>query len=169
MTDLILPRKFKLRARRADGAWEQVVFAKGPNESPQHVVGKVLLWALYLPQYDGLTVEVRIGDRYKPDVVSQDRTADGRIVPRFWGESGYVSVEKITSLARRYRETHFALAKWEANLSAHVQLVREALAQTKHSAPFDLLRFPPDSWTRFVSPDGEVNLTFDDLEWVRVK
>jgi hypothetical protein len=33
---------------------------------------KALLWALYLPIYPKLSVEIAIGDRYRPDVVELD-------------------------------------------------------------------------------------------------
>ncbi len=60
MTDeLRLRRKWTFRAHG-----RQVVFVKEPVESTEHVVMKALLWALYLPDYPGLTVEVGIGDRF---------------------------------------------------------------------------------------------------------
>ncbi len=55
--DLLLRRKWTLRAHG-----RQVVFVKKPVESSTHVVMKALLWALYLPQYPDLTVEIAIGD-----------------------------------------------------------------------------------------------------------
>jgi hypothetical protein len=54
---------------------------------------KALLWALCLPNYPDLTVEVSVGDRPKPDVVALDWQG----LPRFWGEAGDVSVAKIRS------------------------------------------------------------------------
>ena len=67
---------------RAEG--RQIVLVKKPVERLEHVLMKAFLWALYLPQYDDLAVEIPVGDRYKPDVVSLD--AFGQ--PRFWGEAG---------------------------------------------------------------------------------
>ena len=99
-TDLMLRRKWTLRAHG-----RQVVFVKKSNESSEHVLMKALLWALYLPDYPELTVEISIGDRYKPDVVALD--AQGS--PTFWAEAGQVGVDKIQSLVRRHRRTHFAL------------------------------------------------------------
>ena len=71
MSDLPLRRKWTLRAHG-----NQVVLVKKPGESGEHVIMKALLWALYLPLYPDLTVEVPVGDRYKPDLVSLD--AQGR-------------------------------------------------------------------------------------------
>jgi hypothetical protein len=129
------------------------VFVKGSRESTEHVLMKIFLWALYLPQYPDLYVETRIGDKYKPDVVQMSEPAfDGAREPIFWGESGQVSVKKINSLARRYRETHFAIAKWDSNLAPYVTIVREAVEGLDRRAPFDLIRIPG----------------FDDVEWVRL-
>ena len=157
--DLLLRRKWTLRAHG-----EQVVFVKRANERREHVLMKAFLWALYLPTYPDLVVEISVGDRYKPDVVALDIRGQ----PRFWGEAGQVSPSKIRSLIRRYRETHFALAKWDTDLAPFVDTVRDALNEYEHEAPFDLLRFPPGSAQRFIKGRGEINLTHADLEWVRL-
>jgi len=90
VSDLLLRRKWTLKAGN-----KQVVFVKKPIERSSHILMKAYLWALYLPHYPDLSVEVGVGDRYKPDVIAC--AADGR--PVFWGEAGKVSVEKIRSLA----------------------------------------------------------------------
>lgn len=160
MTDeLLLRRKWTLRAHG-----RQVVFVKKPYESATHVLMKALLWALYLPDYPDLTVEVGIGDRYKPDVVALDDRGE----PRFWGEAGEVSVAKIRSLARRYRDTHFALAKWDMRLDPLMAIVSAALEGPRRRAPFDLISFPADSADRFVDDDGSIHVSHDELEWVRL-
>lgn len=154
-----LRRKLTLRAHG-----EQVVFIKKHRESIEHVLMKAFLWALYLPAYPALSVEIPIGDRYKPDVVELD--AFGR--PRFWGEAGKVSGQKIASLTRRYRDTHFAIAKWSTDLAPFQEIVEEALAEVDRHAPFDLIRFPADSAERFLDARGRITLSHDDLEWVRL-
>ena len=158
-SDLMLPRKWTLRAHGI-----QVVFVKKPNERSAHVIMKALLWALYLPQYPDMAVEVRIGDKYKPDVVRLD--AEG--YPVFWGEAGAVSAAKIASLVRRYRDTHFVMSKWDTRLDPYATLVRKALTGVQRSAPFDLIRFPADSAARFIGEKGHVRITFDDLTWLRL-
>ena len=167
-SDLLLRRKLTLRAAGPDGAPRQVVFVKRPGESAEHVLMKAVLWALYLPAYPDLAVEVPIGDRYKPDVVQ--RAPDGR--PVFWGEAGKVSEAKLRSLARRFPETHFALAKWGARLGPHEALARAALARAAPSgrpraAPFELIGVPPDA-ARLVGDDGTLTVTFADVERVRI-
>lgn len=142
----------------------KMVIAQGLQESAEHVLMKIFLWALYLPQYPDLTIEIRIGDKYKPDVVQLDAWNK----PVFWGESGQVGIRKIESLARRYRGTHFAIAKWDMRLDGLVENVHEAADGLERSAPFDLIRFPPDAQARFLKPDGSVDVGFDDVEWIRV-
>ncbi len=158
-SDLLLRRKLTLRAHG-----EQVVFVKKSRESLEHVLLKAFLWALYLPDYAPLTVELSIGDKYKPDVVGLD--AAGR--PRFWGEAGKVGAPKIASLTRRFRHTHFAIAKWGLDLAPFIALVQKALDGLDRSAPFDLLSFPPDSADRFIDPHGHITLTHNDVRWVRL-
>jgi hypothetical protein len=126
---------------------------------------KAFLWALYLPAYPDLTVEVPVGDRYKPDVVALDR--DGR--PRFWGEAGQVGTSKIRSLRRRYRDTHFAIAKWDADLDLVTTVVSNALAGMERGAPFDIISFPADSGERFVDDGGQITIRLDELAWTRVR
>jgi hypothetical protein len=160
MTDeLLLRRKWTLRAHG-----RQVVFVKKPYESGTHVLMKALLWALYLPAYPGLTVEIAVGDRYKPDVVALD--ARGESI--FWGEAGDVTTAKIRSLARRYRDTHFALAKWDVRLEPYGAIVADVLVGLHRRAPFDLIRFPADSADRFVDDGGAIRLSHADLAWLRL-
>jgi hypothetical protein len=160
MDDLMLRRKWTLRAHG-----RQVVFIKKANEHATHVLMKAFLWALYLPSYPDIAVEVAIGDRYKPDVIALD--PDGQ--PRFWGEAGQVSVAKIRSLTRRYRTTHFALAKWDTRLDAPADTVAAALTRARRTAPVDLLGFPADSATRFIDEQGTIHLTHADIVWQRLQ
>lgn len=158
-SDLMLRRKWTFRAHG-----RQVVVVKRSNERAAHVLMKVFLWALYLPIYPTATVEVRIGDRYKPDVVALDETE--RVL--FWGEAGQVGLNKIHSLGKRYRSTHLAIAKWGMSLPPLIAHVTEALEGIERSAPFDLLSFPADSAERFIDERGLIALTHEDVTWVRL-
>lgn len=161
----ILPRKWSLRAHG-----QRNVFSKGANESARHVIMKAVLWALYLPTYPTLTVEVRIGDKYKPDLVAFAPEASIYTAekPLFWGESGMVGIEKIRSVARRYPDTHLAFAKWATALRPHLLVIQKALADIQRSAPVDLIACPADSVTRFVDTDGNIAVTHADLDWLRL-
>ncbi len=161
-SELELRRKWTLRAHG-----QQVVFVKKPIEHTHHVLMKAFLWALYLPEYPQIKVEVAIGDRYKPDVIAL-HTVDLQADPLFWGEAGQVSEEKIRSLVRRYRHTHLAIAKWKTALH-HVRAnVETALKGMRLQAPIDLLVFPEESADRFLHDDGQIEITHRDLAWVRL-
>ena len=160
---ILTRRKWKLYARD-----QHIVIVKGTQERFVHPLMKALLWALYLPEYPNISVEIHIGDRFKPDVVAFAPGLDLRAgSPVFWGEAGQVNRHKIVSLVRRYPNTHFALAKWNTRLKPHINIVEKALASTKREAPFDLINFPDDS-TRFIDDDGNVNITHNDIEWIRL-
>ena len=155
-----LRRKLTLRAHG-----EQVVFVKHKQERIEHVWMKAFLWALYLPDYPDLSVEIKIGKKYKPDVVAMD-PARGR--PRFWGEAGHVGADKIEHLVQRYPHTHFALAKWATSLAPFIAMVEDAMADVPRAAPFDFIRFPADSAERFLDPQGHITIAHADLEWHRI-
>ena len=142
-----------------------MIFVKRPQEQTSHVVMKALVWGLYLPEYPDLSIETPLADRYEPDVASLN--ADRR--PRFWGEAGQVTPVKIRSLVKRYRTTHFAIAKWATRLAPHLAIVKKAVAGIERSAPIDLLIFPEDAAERFIDSSGTIRVRHDDLEWLRIE
>jgi hypothetical protein len=161
--DLALRRKLTLRASGPDGP-RKLVLVKKPVESAEHVLMKAFLWALYLPVYPALAVEVAVGDRYRPDLVQRDAAG----APVFWGEAGKVGLSKYRSLLRRFPRTHFAIGKWAERLDPHVALVRDALDGRVRHAPFDLIAFPSDAAARFLADDGTVTVSFDEVTRVRL-
>lgn len=170
-TDLALRRTLTVRA--SDGmASQKLVLVKKRGESIEHVVMKAVLWALYLPDYPGVQVEVPIGDAYKPDLVAMapppGGLAYGDPEPAFWGEAGKVSAAKWGSLLKRYPDTHFAFARWNERLRPHVATVEAALGGRPRRAPFDVLSLPPDAAERFLRDDGTVAVTLADLDHVRL-
>ena len=158
-TDLMLRRKWTLKA-----CGQQVVFVKNSNEKSSHVLMKALLWAIYLPDYPNLSIEIKIGDRYKPDVVALDLNQQ----PIFWGEAGQVSGRKLQSLFKRYPETYFAIGKWNQWLDPHRSIIEKAMKGAKRTAPCDLISFPADSAARFVDESGQIELSRTDLLWTRI-
>lgn len=155
-----LRRKVTLRTHG-----EQVVFVKRKHERIEHVWMKAYLWALYLPSYPDLQVEIDIGDKYKPDVVSLNRR---RRRPHFWGEAGQVGPDKIGALLDRHPSAHFAIAKWARPLDPLLSRVEEAVHEVERTAPVDLLSFPDDSADRFIDERGTIDLSFAEVNWIRV-
>lgn len=156
--NLKLRRKWTMRAHD-----KQVVFIKKPYESDIHVLTKALIWALYLPNYPNLAVEIKAGGRYKPDLVQFGESGE----PIFWGEAGQVSLKKMKDLVNRYRFTHLVFAKWDIKLEPFQKILEKETASIHRSAPIDLISFPADSDRRFIQPDGAIRITFEDVYRLR--
>lgn len=148
---------------------QHIVVVKGHNERFVHPLMKAYLWALYLPDYPSATIEVRIGDKYKPDVVAFAPDAGIYAVkqPVFWGEAGRTGKDKIESLVRRFPDTHFAMSKWGTSLRPYVDLVSAAIKGVTRNAPFDIISFPEES-VQHVDEDGTITISFDDVVWERL-
>ena len=142
---------------------QKVVFVKKPVEHVRHVLMKAFLWALYLPGYPHIRIEVPVGGRYRPDVAATD--AEGR--PLFWGEAGKVGLRKMRTLIARFGQTHFAFAKWGSGLAPFEKLVERSVADARRTAPVDLISFPEDSGERFIDSRGNIRLELADVDWRR--
>lgn len=156
--DLKLRRKWTLRAHG-----HQMVFVKKPFESDRHVLTKAFIWALYLPYYPNLSVEIPVVGRYKPDVVQFNDTGK----PAFWGEAGQVSRRKIRALVQRHRFTHLVFGKWDLNLEPLYRIVKKEMIAVGRQAPIDLISFPAESDRRFIQPDGTIQISFKEVRHVR--
>ena len=152
--DLELRRKWTFRAHG-----KQMVFIKKALESDIHVLTKAFLWALFLPDYPHLSVEIPIGDRYKPDLVQFDDEGE----PMFWGEAGRVSQRKMQNLVRRFRKTHLVFAKWNMDLAPYRKIVQKEIRSVRRSTPVDLISFPADSDERFIRRNGNIQIAFKDI------
>ncbi len=155
MSDLQLRRKLTFRAHGAS-----IVLVKRPVESIEHVLQKAFLWALYLPQYPDLRVEVPLPtpSRYKPDLLAVREQR-----PIFWGECGVVSIEKLNDLLNRYRGTHFVFSKWAASLNPFAELIQRAQRGLRRGAPIELLGIPADA-AEYIADDGSIRLEADQIE-----
>jgi hypothetical protein len=133
-----LRRKLTVRAHG-----QSLVLIKRPMERAEHVIQKALLWAIALPQYPAVRVEVPLPQpsRYKPDPLAVDSRAE----PIFWGECGEVATEKLRFLLSRFRHTHFVFSKWNTRLGPFAAFIEAALADSRRAAPVELIGFPPDA------------------------
>jgi len=138
----------------------KLVFVKRPVEHPRHVIMKALLWALYVPLYPDLRIEVPIGYKYKPDLVQM-----GSDSPLFWGEAGHVGNQKLKRMLKRFPKTHFAFAVWENPLKPMGTRVRHLTRVIHRQAPIDLIRFPEDAGSLFIDPRGAIRVRHQELEW----
>jgi hypothetical protein len=156
--DLKLRRKWTLRAHG-----RQMVFLKKPFESDIHVFSKAFIWALFLPAYPNLCVEIQAGGRYKPDVVQFDDNGE----PIFWAEAGQVGRRKIRALVQRYRSAHLVFAKWNQDLMPLHRILKKELGAVQRRAPIDLISFPAESDERFIKADGTIQISFSDIRNIR--
>ncbi|MBD3296564.1 MAG: hypothetical protein GF392_04285 [Candidatus Omnitrophica bacterium] len=142
---------------------KHLVLIKRPFESEEHVLCKAVAFALYLPDYPGLMVEVKVGHRYKPDLVQLDRY--GR--PEFWGECGVVGKHKLVNLLKKFRNTRFAFMKWGDPPHQFTEMVEEAVRGKKRNAPVDIVRVPGDV-AGHASETGDIDIGFGDCEVYKV-
>jgi hypothetical protein len=140
---------------------QRLVFAKKADESEAHVLMKAFLWALFLPEYPNLQVEVAAGGRYKPDLVAFDSAGE----PIFWAEAGYVGERKLGRLVRR-RSLHFVMAKWNTRLDPFVRMAEKALRGVARQAPVELIAFPGDAADRFIQ-GREIRIDESALDRIR--
>lgn len=143
-----LRRKLTVRAHG-----QSLVLVKRPIESAEHVIQKALLWALYLPRYPNLRVEVPLPQpsRYKPDLLALDELQE----PKFWGECGEVAIEKLRFLLSRYRRTHFVFSKWDTRLEPFAEFITRATPNNLRTAPVELISFPPIA-AEWINSDGSI-------------
>lgn len=151
-----LRRKLTVRAHG-----QSLVLIKRPIESAEHVIQKALLWARYLRSYPDLRVEVELPtpSRYKPDLLSLDPLNE----PRFWGECGVVSIDKLQFLLNRYKRTHFVFSKWDTRIDLFANSIEDALPKRARSAPVELIGFPAAA-AEWIADDGTITIDEPQLD-----
>ena len=153
--ELLLRRKWTFRAHD-----RQIVLEKKSLEKPEHVLMKAFLWALYLPAYPDLGVEISIGDRYKPDLIAL--CDEGR--PVFWGECGQIKTSKIRSILKRFSGIHLAIARWNTGLSHFQRNLERVLDDLNGDFKIELLNFPGDSPRKFILENMSLKIRREDIE-----
>ena len=151
----------------------QLPFLKARGESKEHLLMKALLWSLMVDTEMNVECELDIGHRYKPDVVAL--SGDGQ--PRWWGECGSVSAEKLSVLREAFPSTRITVCKWgHSDLSGYAAQLRQALPAVRVDAngapigaPIDLVSFPVDSVERFVANDGALSVTWECVDTMEVE
>ena len=95
------------------------------GESYEHILMKALGYAMFAPFYPTLEIEVKVGLRYKPDLVARD--ANGEFL--FWGEAGANSLRKTGWLLKHTRLQKLALFKIGQNIHQLVEQLRAAIPE----------------------------------------
>ena len=124
-----------------------------------HILGKAVLYALYHLKYPDLTVEISVGGKYKPDLVSVDNSGQ----PRFWAESGVVSVRKLTSLIRSSLSTHLVFLRHSLQIEQFCMRVHKELKKLPRprSAPIEIVGRPKDLGP-FINEENKLSIRRED-------
>jgi hypothetical protein len=92
---------------------------------------KALGYAMFVGHYPNLEVELPVGLRYKPDLVSVNEAEGGR--PRagarfhFWGECGMVSMRKVAWLLKHGDVGRLVLFKIGSGVRAYTRELRDTV------------------------------------------
>ena len=93
------------------------------GESYEHILMKALGYAMFARQYPTLEIEMKVGLRYKPDLVARD--ASGEFL--FWGEAGANTLRKTAWLLKHTRTRTLALFKIRQNANQLIAQLREEI------------------------------------------
>ena len=111
------------------------------GESYEHILMKALGYAMFVEKYPTLEIEVRVGLRYKPDLVARD--ASGEFL--FWGEAGANSLRKTAWLLKHTRTKTLALFKIGQSANQIVAQLREGIpAKYRANDQLILINFVSD-------------------------
>lgn len=93
------------------------------GESYEHVLMKALGFAMFVEKYPTLEIEVKVGLRYKPDLIARGEKGDFL----FWGECGANSLRKTNWLLKHTRTRKLALFKIGQNSEQLIKQLREEI------------------------------------------
>jgi hypothetical protein len=111
------------------------------GESYEHILMKALGYAMFAEEYPTLEIEVKVGLRYKPDLVA--RNADGGFL--FWGEAGANSLRKTAWLLKHTRTKKLVLFKIGQNVNQLIEQIRaEISAKYRPNGRLVLINFVAD-------------------------
>ena len=126
------------------------------GETYGHVLLKALGFAMYVPEYPRLEIELSVGLRYKPDLVALNEGIDNR--PRagarflFWGECGLVTMRKVAWLLKHGDAERVVLFKLGCAVAPLVRELREAVAERyREGGRLQLVNFEKDVSERAAS------------------
>ena len=93
------------------------------GESYEHILMKALGFAMFSQEYPTLEIEVKVGLRYKPDLIAQNASGDFL----FWGECGANSLRKTNWLLKHTRAEKLVLFKIGQNTEQLIKQLREEI------------------------------------------
>ncbi len=93
------------------------------GESYEHILMKALGYAMFAREFPQMEIEVKVGLRYKPDLVARDDA--GNFI--FWGEAGENSLRKTNWLLKHARVEKLVLFKIAINDTQFIKQLREEI------------------------------------------
>lgn len=99
------------------------------GESYEHVLMKALGYSMFYEEYPDLEIEMKIGLRYKPDLIARNEMGD--LI--FWGEAGANSIRKTNWILKHTRVEKLALFKIGQNNKQLVEQLRSEIPEKYRS------------------------------------
>ena len=126
---------FELAGRRTR-LWQRT------GESYGHVLMKALGYAMFVRAYPNLEIEVKVGLRYKPDLIAQNGSRDFD----FWGECGTNAIRKTNWILKHTRTKKLALFKIDqVSIDQLIRQLREEIAAKYRTANrLSVINFVPE-------------------------
>ena len=120
---------------------EKLRLWQASGESYEHVLMKALAYAMFCGQYPRLQVEVKVGLRYKPDLISVEEGGEFEL----WVECGMVSITKTAWLMKHTTARKVVIFKIDINASQFTAQLRSAISEKyRPGGRLSVLNFVPE-------------------------
>ncbi len=111
------------------------------GESYEHILMKALGFTMFVREYPNLEIEVKIGLRYKPDLIVRNENGGFQ----FWGECGANSIRKTVWILKHTRTDKLVLFKIGQNQNQLTKQLREEIpAKYRVGGKLSLINFVSD-------------------------
>ena len=111
------------------------------GESYEHILMKALGYAMFVGEFPTLEIEIKVGLRYKPDLIARNAAGDFL----FWGEAGANSIRKTVWLLKHTHTKKLVLFKIGRNVTSLIEQLREEIpAKYRPAKRFLLINFVKD-------------------------
>ncbi len=121
--DACPPAILKLMLHNFNLAGESVRLWQRTGESYEHILMKALGYTMFAGQFPTMEIEVKIGLRYKPDLIARNIAGDFL----FWGEAGANSIRKTSWILKHTRTKKLVLFKIGRNVATLIEELREEI------------------------------------------
>lgn len=109
-----------------------------PGESYEHILMKALGYAMFALDYPNLEIEIRVGLRYKPDLIAVNQEGNFD----FWGECGQNSIRKTHWILKHTRTEKMVLFKISSSVEQLIKQIREEIpAKYRMNGKLTLINF----------------------------